>query len=190
MMRRIATVATAFGFGAVVALLFHFAPGLSNAVPVTATTIHPAWIETKWPFLMDEWGTGKAFQCKAADCGVELNLYIRSKIGFCSATTGVADDNELARLSDFDFMDGDVVALGDGREINVAQMKGRMRAYTFAGRDRLRTSAITVAFNSNSDALVATVVLNNAQPTVVEPAVIEFLSGKTIQRWVMLTLGL
>ncbi|MGB8530750.1 MAG: hypothetical protein WCD64_05830, partial [Pseudolabrys sp.] len=35
------------------------------------------WIETKWPFLMDQWGEGRSFQCKAADCGAELNLYIR-----------------------------------------------------------------------------------------------------------------
>jgi hypothetical protein len=32
----------------------------------------------EWPFLIDQWGEGKAFQCKAADCGAELNLYIRA----------------------------------------------------------------------------------------------------------------
>ncbi|HSP50712.1 MAG TPA: hypothetical protein VLN61_11140 [Pseudolabrys sp.] len=81
---------------------------------------------------MDQWGEGKAFQCKAADCGVELNLYIRLKIGFCSSSTGVVDDNELERLSDLDFMNGPGVALGEGHEINVAWMKGLLRAYAIA----------------------------------------------------------
>jgi len=49
-------------------------------------------------------GKGKAFQCKAADCGTEINLYLRAKIGFCNCTTGVADDEELERLSDFDLI--------------------------------------------------------------------------------------
>src|SRR5450830_918557 len=183
-MSRTSTVVAAFGFGGVVALLLLFGPGLQRVGPVTVTPKQPVWIETKWPFLMDQWGQGKAFQCKAKNCGVELNLYIRPKIGFCSSTTGVADDAELERLSDFDFMNGDTVALGDGHEINIAWMKGRIRAYAIASPNRSRTSAITIAINNNRDALVATVMLNNAQPTAVEQAVIEFLNGKTIQRWV------
>lgn len=189
-MRRTATVAAAFGFGGVVALLLYFVPVLQRAGPVTVTQNHPVWIETKWPFPMDQWGEGKAFQCKAADCGVELNLYIRAKIGFCSNTTGVADDNELERLSDFDFMNGAIVALGEGHEINVAWMKGRIRAYAIARPSRSRATAISIAYNNDSDALVATVILNGAQPRAVEPAVIEFLNGKTMLRWVTITLGL
>ncbi|MGB9000072.1 MAG: hypothetical protein WCC43_13275, partial [Pseudolabrys sp.] len=77
------------------------------------------WVETKWPFLMDQWGEGSSFQCKAADCGAELNLYIRAKIGFCSSTTGVADDNELERLSDFNFMKGQASGLGSGHEVDI-----------------------------------------------------------------------
>ena len=189
-MSRTSTVVAAFGFGGVVALLLLFGPGLQRVGPVTVTPKQPVWIETKWPFLMDQWGEGKAFQCKAENCGVELSLYIRPKIGFCSNTTGVGDDNELERLSDFDFMNGAIVALGEGHEINVAWMKGRIRAYTIAGPNRTRTSAISIAYNNNSDALVATVILNDAQPNVVEPAVIEFLNEKTMLRWVAITLGL
>src|ERR1700730_8636073 len=153
-MRRTTTVAAAFGIGGVVGLLFYFVPGLQRIGP--ATPNHPVWNETKWPFLTDQWGAGKAFQCKAADCGVELKLYIRSKIGFCSSTTGVADDNELERLSDFDFMNGAIVALGEGHEINVAWMKGRLRTYAIASPTRSRTNAISIAYNNDSDALVAT----------------------------------
>jgi hypothetical protein len=189
-MRLTATVAAAFGFGGVIGLLFYFVPVAQRASPVTVTLHHPMWIETKWPFLMDQWGDGKAFQCKAADCGAELNLYIRPKIGFCSSATGVEDDNELERLSDFDFMKGATVSLGEGHEINVAWMKGRLRTYTIAGPNRSRTTAISIAFNNDSDALVATIVVDDAQPAAVEPVVVEFLNGDVMRRWVTKTLGL
>ena len=148
------------------------------------------WIETKWPFLMDQWGEGRSFQCKAADCGTELNLYIRAKIGFCSSTTGVADDNELERLSDFDFMKGQATALAGSHEIDIAGMKGRLRAYAISGPIFSQTYAVSVAFNSNSDALVATVTLKGGPPAAMEPVILEFLNGETIQRWVTRTLGL
>jgi hypothetical protein len=189
-MRLTATVAAAFGFGGVIGLLLYFVPGVPRAGPVTVTLHHAVWIETKWPFLMDQWGEGKAYQCKAADCGVELNLYIRPKIGFCSSTTGVADDSELERLSDFDFMKGATVALGEGHHINVAWMQGRLRSYAIANSTRPQATAISIAYNNNSDALVATVILDDAQPASVEPTVIEFLNGEIIQRWVRLVLGL
>src|SRR5262249_39513256 len=60
----------------------------------------PSWNEVSWPFPMDQWGKGKAFVCRAADCGAEVTVYIRAKIGFCNCTTGVADDAELDRISD------------------------------------------------------------------------------------------
>ena len=148
------------------------------------------WIETKWPFLMDQWGEGRSFQCKAADCGADLNLYIRAKVGFCSSTTGIADDNELERLSDFDFMKGQVAALGSGHEVDIAGMKGRLRTYAIGGHILSQSYAFSVAFNKNSDALVVTVTFKGEPPTTVEPVILQFLNGKTIQRWVSHTLGL
>ena len=56
---------------------------------------------------MDQWGKGKAFRCKPADCGAEVNIYLRAKLGFCNCTTGVADDEELDRMSDFDLVGGE-----------------------------------------------------------------------------------
>ena len=69
-------------------------------------------------------------------------------------------------------------------------MKGRLRTYAIASPNRLHASAISIAYNNDSDALVATVVMNDAQPDVVEPAVIDFLNGKTMLHWVTVTLGL
>ena len=150
-------------------------------------TAKPVWTEAQWPFPMDEWGQGKAFTCKAADCGVEANLYIRAKIGFCNCTTGVSDDEELDRLTDFRLMGDRLLAVGAGRPIQVAWMKGRSRAYLDSDRGR---SALTVAFNDRCDAIVATVVVASSRPLAVESGVLEFLNGNTIRHWAETTLGL
>jgi hypothetical protein len=181
-MRRMAIAAVALGLGAAAALLFLAVSGPPKAG--SATSAGPIWIETAWPFPMDQWGEGKAFACKAADCGSDLKLYVRAKIGFCSSTIGVADDSELERLSDFDFMKG-AVARGGGHEIEVARMKGRLRTYAIAAR----SAATSIAYNNNSDAVVATVVADRAEPAA-EPVIIAFLSGEPMQRWVSKTLGL
>ena len=57
--------------------------------------VRPVWTEVQWPFPVDPWGKGKAFRCKAGDCGSEVNLYVRAKLGFCNCTTGIADDTDL-----------------------------------------------------------------------------------------------
>jgi hypothetical protein len=49
-----------------------------------AAPLQPSWSEVPWPFPMDQWGKGKAFQCKAAECGAEVMVYIRAKIGVCN----------------------------------------------------------------------------------------------------------
>jgi hypothetical protein len=190
-MNRVVTIAVAaLGLGGLAAMLLYGAALLPRAGHAAATPDRAIWIETKWPFLMDQWGEGRAFQCKAADCGAELHLYIRPKIGFCSATTGVADDNELDRLSDFDFMNGKIAALADGHDIKIAWMKGRLRAYEIAGPLRPRTMALSIAYNNESDAMVATVMLSGERPETAEPAVIAFLTGQTMLRWAASTFGL
>ena len=150
----------------------------------------PVWSEVAWPFAMDQWGKGKAFQCRAADCGTEVNVYIRAKIGFCNCTTGVADDEELDRISDYDLLGNKLAALGPGRPISIAWMKGRSRAFAIGGPHRPGVSALSVGFNDRCDAIVATVVLGHDQPGVLESEVIAFLNSKTVLRWAEVTLGL
>jgi hypothetical protein len=190
MRRRIAALISAIGLCAATAVILPVVPSLQNAAFAITADDHNVWTEARWPFLMDQWGEGKAFQCKAADCGADLTLYIRAKVGFCSSTTGVADDDELDRLSDFDFVNGHVTALAGGHDVDVAGAKGRIRAYATAGPVRSGTHAFSVAFNNGSDALVAMIVVRAGQPAGVEPVIIQFLNGQTIQRWVKLTLGL
>jgi len=151
---------------------------------------HPKFAEVRWPFPTDEWGEGKAFHCEAADCGVEVNVYIRPKIGFCNCLTGVSDDNELDRLSDFNLMGDKPKVLGPGREINIAWMKGRSRAYTVTEPYHAPSSVLAIAFNDRCDAIVATATIAHDGPKAIEPSVIEFLNSEVIVHWAEVTLGL
>lgn len=163
-------------------------PGRGGAQVVAAS--QPVWTEVKWPFAADEWGKGKAFRCPAANCGAEVNLYIRAKIGFCNCTTGVSDDEELARLSDFLLMGEKPSALGPGQPISVRWMKGRSRGYTLATSRWVDRSSLAVAFNDRCDAIVATAIVGHGRPGDVEPGVIAFLNSDTIARWAEVAIGL
>jgi hypothetical protein len=186
-MRRVTAIAAvaALLVGGLAAALAWF--GVSQRA--VATGRQPAWTEIAWPFPLDQWGKGKAFRCKAADCGAEVNIYLRAKLGFCNCTTGVADDDDLDRMGDL-YLIGEVSPLGAGRQINVAWMKGRSRAYALNGRNPLGKTMISVAFNDRCDMVVATAVLGNERPAAIEPGVIEFLNGKTVLGWAEVTLGL
>jgi hypothetical protein len=191
-MKRTTVIAAvvAFGLGGMVGALAFFGLLLPDRGGAATTPSHPVWAEVQWPFPMDEWGKGKAFQCTAAHCGAEINLYIRAKIGFCNCTTGVSDDDELNRLSDFNLMGHKLSVLGTGRPIEVAWMKGRSRSYAVADSNRAGKSALAVAFNDHCDAIVATIVVAHDRPAAIEPSVIEFLNSETILRWAEVTLGL
>jgi hypothetical protein len=147
----------------------------------------PVWTEAAWPFPIDQWGEGWAYQCKAADCGVDVNLYLRPKIGFCNCQTGVADDEELDRVSDVDLVGSERSALGTGRPITVHAMKGRSRGYTVGAPSA--KPVLSLAFNNRCDVIVATVIAGD-EPVAQEPAVLEFLNGDLMLRWAEVVLGL
>ena len=87
------------------------------------------FVEVKWPFPRDQWGDGRAFRCAAADCGVEVSLYLRPKIGFCNCDTGVADEAELDRVGDLELFSPKFVGLTHGDDIQVGWMRGLSRIY-------------------------------------------------------------
>jgi hypothetical protein len=179
------------GLGGLAGALFYLGwPLLAREAGVTPPS-HPVWAEVQWPFPVDEWGKGKAFRCGATDCGTEVNLYIRAKIGFCNCTTGVSDDSELDRLSDFRLMGGDKPQIvGAGHPIDIAWMKGRIRSYAVANSFRTPNSALAIAFNDHCDAVVATVVVPHDRPDTIEPGAVAFLNSKTVLDWVGVALGL
>jgi hypothetical protein len=150
-------------------------------------THRPVWTEAAWPFPIDQWGGGWAFQCKAADCGIDVKLYLRPKIGFCNCETGVADDEELDRVGDVDVVGSESSALGPGRPITVHAMKGRSRGYRVGAPSA--KSVLSLAFNSRCDVTVATVVADG-DPVAQEQAVLEFLNGDLVVHRVEEVLGL
>jgi hypothetical protein len=147
----------------------------------------PVWTEGTWPFPIDQWGQGWAYECKAADCGIDVNLYLRPKLGFCNCQTGVADDEELDRVSDVDIFGSKGSALGPGRPITVHEMKGRSRGYTVGAPSA--KSVLSLAFNNRCDVIVATVVAGD-EPVAQEQAVLEFLNGDLVLHWAEAVLGL
>jgi hypothetical protein len=164
--------------------------GLAGLLAGDASTVgapRPVWNEVKWPFPLDQWGLGKAFRCGAADCGTDVIVYLRAKIGFCNCATGVSDDAELDRVGDLDLVGSESSARGPGRPIMVHGMKGRSRGYSVGAPSA--KSVLSLAFNNRCDVVVATVVAGD-EPAAQEEAVLEFLNGDLMLRWAEGVLGL
>ena len=163
-----------------------FRAAISDALWISSRD-HAVWTEIPWPFPVDLWGGGWAFRCRPADCGIDVNLYLRPKIGFCNCQTGVADDEELDRVGDLDIIGSERSALGPGWPIAVHKMKGRGRSYKVSAPSA--KSVLSVAFNSRCDVTVATVV-TEGDLFAQEEAVLEFLNSDLVVHRVERVLGL
>jgi hypothetical protein len=146
----------------------------------------PVWTEAAWPFPIDQWGQGWAYQCKAASCGTDITVYLRPKIGFCNCQTGVADDEELDRVSDTDLLSSERSPLGSGQPITVHWMKGRSRGYAVGAPTAKRV--LSLAFNDRCDVIVGTVVAGD-DPAALERIVLEFVNGDRMRNWSEVVLG-
>jgi hypothetical protein len=175
--------------GAAVALaLLPRAP--SGEGGAATTSLRPVWSEVQWPFGLDPWGKGKAFRCNSADCGSEVRLYLRAKLGACNCMTGVAEDSDLDRMGDLYLVGREVEPLAPGTPIRIGRMSGRSRAYALTGRDPASRSALSLAFSDRCDIVVATLVLPDERPEAIEPAAIDFLNSGPMLDWVELALGM
>jgi len=164
--------------------------GLLSGDAATVGVARPAWSEVKWPFPLDQWGLGKAFRCAAADCGTEINVYLRAKIGFCNCATGVADDAELDRVGDLELFSDKWVGLADGREIKIGWMMGRSRPYRVTMRYAAPISAYAIGFNDKCDVAVATVVADHERLAAAERLALDFLNTERVLRWAERELGI
>jgi hypothetical protein len=162
--------------------------GLRSSPPFHAA--QPMFVEIKWPFPRDMWGDGRAFRCAAADCGVEVTLYLRPKIGFCNCDTGVADEAELDRVADLELFSPKFVGLTDGGDIRVGWMRGLSRVYQVdIAYDRIRP-IMAMAFNQNCDVMVATVVAPLDHLPSAERHALAFLNGEPILKWARAQFGI
>jgi hypothetical protein len=149
-----------------------------------ATRREIAWHEIAWPFPRDGWPAGRAFHCDAAACGADVELYVRPKIGFCNCDTGVADDDEVDRVSDLDLMSKRFVPLAAGNVIKVAGLTGRSRGYDLSLADGSKRTAVGFALSRRCDLMVAVVQGKGAAP-VVQHVAEDFLNSKPMVRWMM-----
>jgi hypothetical protein len=154
-----------------------------------AGAMAPVWSETKWPFLLDQWGVGKAFVCGPEDCGARIDVFIRPKIGFCNCATGVSDDTELERVADTDLVSPMVRPLGPGRAVKVGWMHGLSRTYQVSD-EKPGERLLSVAFNDECDVVVALASLGKTDPSAATPAVIAFLNSRPVVLWAKKELGL
>jgi hypothetical protein len=165
--------------------------GLATVAGVAPSTSppgspQPVWTEVKWPFLIDEWGVGRAFRCRAADCGIDLDIYLRAKVGFCNCATGVADDEEVDRVADVGLLGKHYSPRTVGQPINMGWMKGRSRPYQVEAK----RVALTVAAADTCDVVVATVAPERELSATAERAAMDFLNSNDVLTWVRVSFGL
>jgi hypothetical protein len=140
-----------------------------------------AWREIAWPFLRDGWPAGRAFRCGRAECGADVEVYLRPKLGFCNCDSGVADDDEVDRVSDVDMISPRFVPLRAGDVVDVAGMSGRIRAYDLDMPDGKRT-AIGIAASHRCD-LMAVAAQGSGDAAGVQRAMLKFLDTREIRNW-------
>ncbi|MBR0893513.1 hypothetical protein JQ616_01020 [Bradyrhizobium tropiciagri] len=136
------------------------------------------WHEIAWPFPRDGWPAGRAFRCGAAECGTDVEVYARPKLGFCNCDSGVADDDEVDRVADVDMISPRFVALRAGEVVEVADMHGRIRAYDLDGK----RTAIGIAVSHRCD-LMAVAARGGGDAARVQQATLKFLEGREIRTW-------
>lgn len=173
--------------GLVAALAAGGSPRERNADLSTAA--RPIWTEVKWPFPGDPWGGGKAYRCRAVDCGAETQLFLRAKIGLCNCSTGIENDADLERMGDLYLFGRVAVPHSSGRPITVGHMNGRLRAYALSDSHGAAQTAILVGYNDRCDMVAATAIVRRHQHAI-EATILQFLNSGPSLRWAETALGL
>src|SRR5438045_7777147 len=169
--------------GAVLAIAaLSTAAGVHYAAPREAHGSH--WQEIASPFARDGWPAGRAFRCSSQACGEQIEIYLRPKIGFCNCDSGVADDDEVDRVADLDLISERFVPVEPGHPIQLADMRGRIRAYELTMGDRSRRVAVGVVVSRRCDLLVA-VAQGNGTASGVQRLALEFLGSGDVSRWML-----
>ena len=135
------------------------------------------WWPMAWPFPRDGWPPGRAWR------GHDLEVYVRPKLGFCNCEAGVADDDEVDRVSDLDLISPRFAPLRPGEPIRVADISGRVRTYELRMQDETRHAAVGIAVSHRCDLLVA-VAQGAAAAGEVQRMATAVLATNDIRRWV------
>jgi len=160
--------------------------GVAGQQPVRSDV--DGWREIAWPFPRDGWPAGRAFRCAVEACGGEVEVYVRPKIGFCNCDTGVADDDEVDRVTDLDLISERFVPTEAGKFVHVADMAGRSRNYDLKMSDGSQHAAVGIALSHRCDLLVA-VVQGNAAASELQHAALDYLASREMHHWMIASLG-
>jgi len=136
----------------------------------------PDWQRIAWPFTRDAWPEGRAWRSDV------IEVYVRPKIGFCNCTTGVADDEEVDRVSDVDLIDERFTPLQPGREIRIADLAGRSRLYQLKMPNGSLRAAEAIALSRKCDLVVA--LLSGDATDQTRHGAHEFLASDAVMTWV------
>ncbi len=136
--------------------------------------------EAAWPFLRDAWPAGRAFRCDAAHCGEEVMVYARVKMGMCDCVAGVADDEDLARVSDAALLTPRMTPEGPGESTEIAGLKTRMRHYRMEGGGALAV----LAGGRNCNAFVAMATARHGLSPEAMEVVRALIGAPAMSRWV------
>jgi len=79
----------------------------------------PSGREVKWPFLLDEWGIGRAFRCARPIAQRDRSLFVRQG-RFGIAPPGSPTMTIFDRVSDLELFSECIRALTDGRLVSSA----------------------------------------------------------------------
>jgi hypothetical protein len=159
-----------------------------TANPLPDEALGPQFTEVRWPFPIDQWGTGRAFRCGPEACGATVTVYLRPKIGFCNCAKGVYNDGELDRVGDVALLGPQFDGLGEGRIVTVGWMQGRSRVFAVTGPYQPLSAAATIAFNDKCDVVVATVTADIDVQRGARQA-LQFLNTDIVLRWARAELG-
>ena len=178
-MRRAATIALVLaGLGVSGVGAYQLAP---SPAPTSAH-----WRELAWPFPRDGWPAGRAFRCEGGGCdGAEL--YVRAKRGFCNCDTGVADDDEVDRVTDIDLISPRFTAIAPGEVVRVGKLDGRARRYDLVISDGASHAAIGIAVSRRCDLFVAAA-QGRGDANAMQHAALAFLETQEMKAWVMAAL--
>jgi hypothetical protein len=171
---------------AAIMLVAMIALGALSGVRAYETERAGHWQEIAWPFRRDGWPTGRAFRCTAGGCdGAEL--YVRAKRGFCNCDTGVADDDEVDRVTDIDLISPRFTAIAPGEVVRVGKLDGRARRYDLDISDGVSHAAIGIAVSRRCDLFVAAA-QGRGDASAMQRAALAFLETQEMKAWVMAAL--
>jgi hypothetical protein len=160
-------------------------PALDRGAGTGTMKWQEKWQEIAWPFPRDGWPAGRAFRCES--CG-GVELYVRPKVGFCNCTTGVADDDEVDRVTDLDLISERFAPARAGDVVRVADLAGRSRFYDLKMQDGADHTAIGIALSHRCDLLVA-VAQGRVEQRELQRVALDYLASREMHGWMLASLG-